>query len=79
MALTLETNLAFYGPYGTEGGEYFELPAIDGKIIGFHARYEKYVNAVGVYVQVSSALTFLLNYFGIFFYIFVVDRVFCVY
>ncbi|XP_078168443.1 disease resistance RPP13-like protein 4 [Carex rostrata] len=55
MSLTLETNLDVYGPYGTEKGKEFELRGPKySQIIGFHAHCEKYINAVGVYVQVSA-------------------------
>ncbi|XP_078167866.1 mannose/glucose-specific lectin-like [Carex rostrata] len=52
MSLTLETNLDVYGPYGTERGQPFKLHGPRySQIIGFHVHCEKYINAVGVYVQ----------------------------
>ncbi|XP_078167863.1 uncharacterized protein LOC144562546 [Carex rostrata] len=52
MSLTLETNLDVYGPYGTERGQPFKLHGPTySQIIGFHVHCEKYINAVGVYVQ----------------------------
>ncbi|XP_078167861.1 uncharacterized protein LOC144562543 isoform X2 [Carex rostrata] len=52
MSLTMETNLAVYGPYGTKEGKEFKLSGPKySQIIGFHAHCEKYINAVGVYVQ----------------------------
>lgn len=51
-SLKFETNLGSYGPYGKEEGIPFELPAITGQIIGFHARSGQLVDAIGVYVKV---------------------------
>ncbi|KAJ3700951.1 hypothetical protein LUZ61_004656 [Rhynchospora tenuis] len=50
-SLKLVTNLESYGPYGTEQGVPFELPAGVGRIIGFHARAGSMVEAIGVYVK----------------------------
>ncbi|KAF3327745.1 Ras-related protein RABA5c [Carex littledalei] len=53
-SLTLVTNLNTYGPFGQEDGIPFELPGIDGEIIGFHGRSGTYLDAIGIYVKVSS-------------------------
>lgn len=50
-SLTFVTNLQTYGPYGREEGIPFHLPAHDGKIIGFHGRSGKLVDAIGTYVK----------------------------
>ena len=56
--LIFETSENTYGPYGSEVGTEFELPAIYGpygsnKIIGFHGRYGIIgLEALGVYVKV---------------------------
>jgi hypothetical protein len=55
-SLKFETNLGSYGPYGTEEGVPFELPANGGQIIGFHGRSMKYLDALGVYVQVNNTI-----------------------
>lgn len=57
-SLTFETNLRSFGPYGKEDQAYapFELPAMRGKIIGFHALAGDYLYAVGVYVQVCKII-----------------------
>jgi Jacalin-like lectin domain len=51
-SLKFETNLGSFGPYGKEEGIRFELPAIIGQIIGFHARSGQFIDAIGVYVKV---------------------------
>ena len=56
-SLKFETNLGSFGPYGTEEGVPFELPAICGQIIGFHARSHGVLDALGVYVQVCKIIT----------------------
>ncbi|KAJ1685031.1 hypothetical protein LUZ63_016421 [Rhynchospora breviuscula] len=50
-SLKFETNLNSYGPYGTQEGTPFELPAMGGRIIGFFARAGSMVEAIGVYVK----------------------------
>ncbi|XP_078150668.1 mannose/glucose-specific lectin-like [Carex rostrata] len=61
-SLKFETNLGSFGPYGTEEGVPFELPAIFGQIIGFHGRSHGVLDALGVYVQVSTQV--LVNKIG---------------
>ncbi|XP_078150321.1 agglutinin-like [Carex rostrata] len=61
-SLKFETNLGSFGPYGTEEGVSFELPAIFGQIIGFHGRSHGVLDALGVYVQVSTQV--LINKIG---------------
>ncbi|XP_078176384.1 protein GOS9-like [Carex rostrata] len=53
-SLKFETNSGSYGPYGKEEGIPFELPAITGQIIGFHARSGVYLDALGVYVKANN-------------------------
>ncbi|KAJ4778984.1 Mannose-binding lectin superfamily protein [Rhynchospora pubera] len=55
-SITFETNLGAYGPYGKEEGIPFELPAVAGKIIGFHALSGSYLYAIGVYVEVVGTI-----------------------
>jgi hypothetical protein len=55
-SLKFETNLGSFGPYGQEQGVPFELPAITGQIIGFHARSGTYLDALGVYVKVNNTI-----------------------
>ncbi|KAJ4773120.1 Carbonic anhydrase [Rhynchospora pubera] len=50
-SLKFETNLGTFGPYGKEGGISFELPAINGQIIGFHGRSGQFLDSLGVYVK----------------------------
>ncbi|XP_072964195.1 jacalin-related lectin 19-like [Typha angustifolia] len=50
-SLTFVSNLSTYGPYGVEGGVPFYLPAVNGKIIGFHGRSGVYLDAIGTYVS----------------------------
>lgn len=51
-SLILETNLNNFGPYGTQEGVPFNLPAFGGRIIGFFACAGSRLEAIGVYVKV---------------------------
>ena len=62
-SLKFETNFGCYGPYGKEEGTAFELPAINGQIIGFHAQSGPFVDALGVYVQVCKVTNFFFFFF----------------
>ncbi|KAK1661009.1 hypothetical protein QYE76_049168 [Lolium multiflorum] len=42
------------GPYGTEEGAPFELPAAGGRIIGFHGRSGTFLDALGTYVKMDA-------------------------
>ncbi|GJN04055.1 hypothetical protein PR202_ga21565 [Eleusine coracana subsp. coracana] len=59
-SLTFVTNLRAYGPYGArveeedEEGVPFALPAAGGRILGFHARSGRYLDAIGTYVKVDQ-------------------------
>ncbi|KQK02492.1 jacalin-related lectin 3 [Brachypodium distachyon] len=51
-ALTFVSNRRTIGPYGTDEGMEFELPAAGGgKIVGFHGRSGGLVDAIGTYVK----------------------------
>lgn len=63
-SLTFVTNFGQYGPYGEQNGVPFELPAINGQIIGFHAQSGTLVDALGVYVQVCKVINFFLKKCG---------------
>ncbi|PAN36301.1 hypothetical protein PAHAL_6G272500 [Panicum hallii] len=54
-ALTLISNRRAYGPYGRPGpdGVPFALPAAGGRILGFHARSGRHLDAIGTYVKVE--------------------------
>jgi hypothetical protein len=52
--LTLVSNRRTFGPYGTEEGAPFELPAAVGKIIGFHGRSGNFLDALGTYVKMDA-------------------------
>ena len=54
-ALTLVSNRRAYGPYGRAGpdGVPFALPAAGGRILGFHARSGRHLDAIGTYVKVE--------------------------
>ncbi|KAK3122203.1 hypothetical protein QOZ80_8BG0666400 [Eleusine coracana subsp. coracana] len=57
-SLTFVTNLRAYGPYGArdddDEGVPFALPAAGGRILGFHARSGRYLDAIGTYVKVEQ-------------------------
>ncbi|RLN05316.1 hypothetical protein C2845_PM13G23220 [Panicum miliaceum] len=55
-ALTLVSNRRAYGPYGRPGpdGVPFALPAAGGRILGFHARSGRHLDAIGTYVMVEQ-------------------------
>ncbi|KAK1660324.1 hypothetical protein QYE76_048483 [Lolium multiflorum] len=50
-SLTFVSNLRSYGPFGKEEGMPFQLPAVSGKILGFHARSGGHLDALGTYVK----------------------------
>jgi len=51
-SLTLATNAGRYGPYGREEGTAFHVPVqSNGSIVGFFAKFEEYIQAIGVYVR----------------------------
>ncbi|KAF0898159.1 hypothetical protein E2562_001806 [Oryza meyeriana var. granulata] len=57
-SLTFVSNVRAYGPFGEEDGVAFELPAAagagaGGKILGFHARSGRRLDAVGTYVKIG--------------------------
>ncbi|KAJ4773121.1 Mannose-binding lectin superfamily protein [Rhynchospora pubera] len=54
-SLKFVTNLGTFGPYGQEEGVPFELPAINGQIIGFHGRSGQLLDSIGVYVKVGGS------------------------
>ncbi|KAG6526761.1 agglutinin-like [Zingiber officinale] len=54
---TCITKLEFYtnlnvrhGPFGKADGRKFNVPVINGRIVGFFGRYSKYLNEIGVYL-----------------------------
>lgn len=53
-SLTFVSNLRTFGPYGKEEGAMFQLPAVSGKIIGFHARSGVLLDVLGIYVKTGS-------------------------
>ncbi|TVU04962.1 hypothetical protein EJB05_48107, partial [Eragrostis curvula] len=53
-SLTFLTNLRAYGPYGAQDGVPFALPAAGGRILGFHARSGRHLDAIGTYVKVEE-------------------------
>uniref|UniRef100_A0ACD5TSV4 Uncharacterized protein n=1 Tax=Avena sativa TaxID=4498 RepID=A0ACD5TSV4_AVESA len=53
-SLTLISNQRIFGPYGTEEGVPFELPAAGGRIIGFHGRSGNFLDAIGTYVKMDA-------------------------
>ncbi|WVZ92060.1 hypothetical protein U9M48_038155, partial [Paspalum notatum var. saurae] len=53
-SLTFVSNLRAYGPYGRPEGVPFALPAAGGaKIVAFHARSGRHLDAIGTYVVVK--------------------------
>uniref|UniRef100_A0A0D9X9Z4 Jacalin-type lectin domain-containing protein n=1 Tax=Leersia perrieri TaxID=77586 RepID=A0A0D9X9Z4_9ORYZ len=52
-SLTFVSNMRSYGPFGEEDGVAFELPAAGGKILGFHARSGRRLDALGTYVKIG--------------------------
>lgn len=52
-SLTFVSNRRAYGPYGRTEGVPFALPAAGGRIVGFHARSGRYLDAIGTYVKVE--------------------------
>uniref|UniRef100_A0A0E0IES8 Jacalin-type lectin domain-containing protein n=1 Tax=Oryza nivara TaxID=4536 RepID=A0A0E0IES8_ORYNI len=55
-SLTFVSNMRAYGPFGHEDGVAFDLPAAGGgggKILGFHARSGRRLDAVGTYVKIG--------------------------
>jgi hypothetical protein len=50
-SLTFVSNLRSFGPFGKEEGVPFKLPAVCGKILGFHARSGGHLDALGTYVK----------------------------
>ncbi|VAH71286.1 unnamed protein product [Triticum turgidum subsp. durum] len=53
-SLTFISNRRTYGPYGKEAGAPFELPALGGRIVGFHGRSDSYLNALGTYIKMDA-------------------------
>ncbi|KAK1661012.1 hypothetical protein QYE76_049171 [Lolium multiflorum] len=53
-SLTLVSNRRTFGPYGTEEGAPFELPAAGGRIVGFHGRSGTFLDALGTYVKMDA-------------------------
>jgi hypothetical protein len=53
-SLTLVSDQRTFGPYGTEAGTPFELPAAGGRIIGFHGRSGIFLDALGTYVKMDA-------------------------
>ena len=53
-ALTLVGNRRSFGPYGTRKGPPFELPAVGGRIVGFHGRSGGLIDALGIYVETDN-------------------------
>lgn len=53
-ALTLVGNRRSFGPYGTRKGPPFELPAVGGRIVGFHGRSGGLIDALGIYVETDG-------------------------
>ncbi|KAJ4765566.1 Mannose-binding lectin superfamily protein [Rhynchospora pubera] len=49
-SLTFATNLNTYGPYGTQEGVPFKLPAVGDRVVGFFAR----AGPVGRWIPVSQ-------------------------
>lgn len=56
-SLTFVSNVRSFGPYGQEDGVPFALPAAGGKILGFHARSGRRLDALGTYVKMSDQST----------------------
>jgi hypothetical protein len=56
-SLTFVSNRRAYGPYGRSddvvGAVPFALPAAGGRIVGFHARSGRHLDAIGTYVKVE--------------------------
>lgn len=51
-SLKFTTNICSRGPFGQERGQPFDIPVQrNGCIVGFFARAEWYVDAIGVYVD----------------------------
>lgn len=50
-SLTFVSNRRAYGPYGRTEGVPFALPAPGGRILGFHARSGRHLDAIGTYVK----------------------------
>ncbi|XP_059630122.1 jacalin-related lectin 19-like [Cornus florida] len=51
-SLGFQSNKRTYGPFGVEDGENFEFRSnASGKIIGFHGRSDKYLTAIGAYLD----------------------------
>ncbi|KAM0897453.1 hypothetical protein ACQ4PT_022557 [Festuca glaucescens] len=53
-SLTFVGNRRTFGPYGTEEGAPFDLPAAGGRIIGFHGRSGTFLDALGTYVNMDA-------------------------
>ncbi|PON90980.1 Jacalin-like lectin domain containing protein [Trema orientale] len=50
-SLTFYTNRGRYGPFGEERGTYFGSPRSEGRIVGFHGKSARYLDAIGVHMQ----------------------------
>ncbi|KAG8055212.1 hypothetical protein GUJ93_ZPchr0001g32479 [Zizania palustris] len=51
-SLTFESNLSKYGPFGSEQGTPFSLPAaVSGKVVGFHGRSGQYLDSIGCHFK----------------------------
>uniref|UniRef100_A0ACD6AJ50 Uncharacterized protein n=1 Tax=Avena sativa TaxID=4498 RepID=A0ACD6AJ50_AVESA len=55
-SLTFIGNRRSFGPYGQEDGVPFALPAAGGKILGFHGRSGRRLDALGTYVKMPDKL-----------------------
>ncbi|XBI24131.1 hypothetical protein VPH35_049262 [Triticum aestivum] len=53
-SLSFIGNRRTFGPYGTEEGTPFELPAVGGEIVGLHGRSEYVIDAFGTYVRMDA-------------------------
>ncbi|XP_018732322.1 jacalin-related lectin 4 isoform X2 [Eucalyptus grandis] len=60
QSLKFHTNRKTYGPFGSEQGESFHFPQVDGaKIVGFHGKCGKHLDSIGAHFgPISHAYPF---------------------
>ncbi|ERN01274.1 jacalin-related lectin 3 isoform X1 [Amborella trichopoda] len=56
-SLTFHTTKGQYGPYGDQQGMSFSSQSVAGRIVGFHGRSGWYLDAIGVHVFPTQAIS----------------------
>lgn len=54
MSVCFHTNRRQYGPFGSAGVTGFSYDGNRGMIVGFHGRFGKFIDSIGIYVMPKS-------------------------